>query len=98
MRIAHPSDYVREIEPRLIERDHIRPVSMLRVVAPVRFIDRPYMVSEYGQVFWNRFRRRRSSPAAMRHCRSGIFMMVHSTWVVPRAANGCCRSMPAPIR
>lgn len=79
---AHPSDY--------ISPDSVVPqssvitsgCSMFRVMAPTRFIDRPFMVSEYGQVFWNRYRHEQGLATAYAALQEWDLMMVHSTSVV----------------
>lgn len=81
---AHPSDYISRNSTAPQSSVITSGCSMLRVMAPVRFIDRPYMVSEYGQVFWNRFRHEQGLAGSYAALQEWDLMMVHSTSVVPR--------------
>ncbi|MBN8712201.1 MAG: hypothetical protein BGO12_22740 [Verrucomicrobia bacterium 61-8] len=53
---AHPSDHIRP--GSTIGQGSSLPsgIGYFRWIAPVRLMDRPFLVTEYGHSFWNRFR------------------------------------------
>ena len=79
---AHPSDYISRNSTVPQSSVITSGCSMLRVMAPVRFIDRPYMVSEYGQVFWNRYRHEQGLASSYAALQEWDLMMVHAAPVV----------------
>ena len=56
--------------------------SLMRVLAPVRMIDRPYLVTEYGIVFWNRFRHEQGLVSAYGALQEWDLLMVHASTVL----------------
>ncbi len=76
---AHPSNFI-SVNSHVPQSSVITSgCSMFRVLAPVRMIDRPYMVAEYGQVFWNRFRHEQGLSGAYGALQEWDLLMVHST-------------------
>ena len=79
---AHPSDYISPNSEVPQSSVITSGCSMFRVMAPTRFIDRPFLVSEYGQVFWNRYRHEQGPATAYAALQEWDLMMVHATSVV----------------